>query len=203
MDKVCAKCKIPKDTSQFHKSIRDGYKSRCKQCRREDNKSYRSTNSDKDKASKRKWRENNKMYMSEYYQTNKNEISTYHKEYYIENKERIINNIKSYKVQYNKLNPHIIAHRAILGRYLKWIKSKKYDRTHTILGYSANELKTRIESLFKEGMNWENYDKWQIDHIKPVSKFSKDESPSVVNALSNLQPLWKSENLTKGNKYEQ
>lgn len=38
-------------------------------------------------------------------------------------------------------------------------------------------------------MNWNNYGDWHIDHIKPIIEFDKNTPPSVVNALSNLQPL--------------
>lgn len=55
-------------------------------------------------------------------------------------------------------------------------------------------------SKFKDGMSWDNYGEWHIDHIKPVSKFEKNEKQSVVNSLDNLQPLWKDENLKKYNK---
>jgi hypothetical protein len=58
-------------------------------------------------------------------------------------------------------------------------------------------LKTHIESLFTEGMSWDNHGKWHIDHIKPVVSFDKDIHPSVVNALSNLQPLWAKDNRNK------
>ena len=48
-------------------------------------------------------------------------------------------------------------------------------------------------------MSWDNHGKWHIDHIKPVSKFDKNTLPSIVNALSNLQPLWAIDNIQKGN----
>ena len=67
-----------------------------------------------------------------------------------------------------------------------------------ILGYSALDLKNHLESLFKVGMTWDNYGEWVVDHIYPLSRFDKDTPPSVVNALSNLQPLWWNENSKKG-----
>lgn len=50
-------------------------------------------------------------------------------------------------------------------------------------------------------MSWENWGEWHIDHIKPVSKFEKNDLPSVVNSLSNLQPLWAKDNLSKSSKF--
>jgi len=49
-------------------------------------------------------------------------------------------------------------------------------------------------------MCWDNYGDWHIDHIIPVSYFDENTPVSVINALSNLQPLWKLDNLSKGKK---
>ena len=35
--------------------------------------------------------------------------------------------------------------------------------------------------------------KWEIDHIRPVNDFKKDEL-HLMNLISNLQPLWSEEN---------
>jgi len=59
-----------------------------------------------------------------------------------------------------------------------------------MLGYSADQLKSHIESLWTPGMTWDNYGEWHIDHIIQVHTFSKDTDVSIVNALSNLRPLW-------------
>lgn len=58
-----------------------------------------------------------------------------------------------------------------------------------------------MESLFLDGMTWENWGLWEIDHIRPISSFDKDVDPKVVNELSNLQPLWENDNLKKRNKF--
>jgi hypothetical protein len=68
-----------------------------------------------------------------------------------------------------------------------------------ILNYDI--LKKHIESLFLEGMSWENWGEWQIDHIKPISSFDKTTDTKIVNNLNNLQPLWASDNIRKGNKF--
>jgi len=51
-------------------------------------------------------------------------------------------------------------------------------------------------------MSWENHGEWHIDHIKPVSSFDKDTPMNIVNALSNLQPLWKTTREINGIIYE-
>ena len=53
-------------------------------------------------------------------------------------------------------------------------------------------------------MTWKNYGEWHIDHIKPCSKFNltdEEEQKKCFN-YKNLQPLWASENTSKGAKWE-
>ena len=78
-----------------------------------------------------------------------------------------------------------------------------FNGKKTEIGYTKGELKTHIESLFQDGMSWENYGEWEIDHIKPVKAFWEEGvvDPKIVNNLSNLQPLWKKENRTKSSSW--
>ena len=73
------------------------------------------------------------------------------------------------------------------------------------LGYSVEELRERLQSLFKPGMTWDNYGDWEIDHIKPDSWFSyssmEDQGFQDSWALSNLQPMWAEQNRKKNNLY--
>ena len=49
-------------------------------------------------------------------------------------------------------------------------------------------------------MSWDNYGVWEIDHIIPISAFDLfNTPPNIINALDNLQPLWKIENINKSN----
>jgi hypothetical protein len=52
-------------------------------------------------------------------------------------------------------------------------------------------------------MSWENYGKWHIDHIKPLSLFDLEDPEQLKQAChyTNLQPLWAEENIRKGNRY--
>lgn len=73
------------------------------------------------------------------------------------------------------------------------------------LPYSEKEFIQHIENLWLDGMGWDNYgvgkDCWSVDHKVPVSHYSKigETDITVINALSNLQPLWHSDNIKKGN----
>jgi hypothetical protein len=83
-------------------------------------------------------------------------------------------------------------------------KQGKSVNTEKLLGCTWFEAKAHIESLWKEGMNWNNHGqgrgKWQIDHIRPVSSFTSEEI-HLMNHITNLQPLWSDENNSKGNYY--
>ena len=78
---------------------------------------------------------------------------------------------------------------------------KKELTTEQILGCSIDFFLNHIEKQFKNGMNWDNRDKWHLDHIKPIS-YAKDEKEIIeLNHYSNYQPLFAKDNLAKGNKY--
>jgi hypothetical protein len=107
------------------------------------------------------------------------------------------------KTNYIK-NKHIYAWRNLLKNYLNRKSLLKTDSTFNMLGYSQYELKSYLESLFIDDMNWSNYgSKWQIDHIIPVSLFKEDTPPQIVNSLENLRPLYKSYNNMKSNKIDE
>jgi predicted transcriptional regulator len=72
------------------------------------------------------------------------------------------------------------------------------DETHKKCRKCA-ELKLHIETKFTDGMNWDNYGKWHIDHIYPLSKLNLQEKQDLAKAChyTNLQPLWAKDNLVK------
>ena len=79
----------------------------------------------------------------------------------------------------------------------------KSNRTLELIGCTAAEFKAHLESKFQDGMTWDNYGEWHVDHIKPCSLFQLEldsEQRACFNYL-NTQPLWATENLSKGAKY--
>ena len=56
-------------------------------------------------------------------------------------------------------------------------------------------------------MSWDNYGLmgWHIDHIRPLASFDMTKKDDVIAAfsLSNLQPLFASENCSKGSFYKE
>ena len=88
------------------------------------------------------------------------------------------------------------------SRLSSFIKRGKRDKSLFLLGCSFEDLKRHLESQFTEGMNWDNYGEWHIDHIIPCSSydFSKVDQQAECFNYKNLQPLWAAENIRKSNK---
>lgn len=84
----------------------------------------------------------------------------------------------------------------------KSLKSMKAGRSwEGLVGYTVRELKRHLERQFLPGMSWENRGEWHIDHRVPLAlhHFETAECPEfrAAWALSNLQPLWALDNLSK------
>lgn len=110
--------------------------------------------------------------------------------------------IKELTKNRHKKSPHIRTWRNLLASCLKRLGQKKKGKTIDALGYSAIDLKNHIESLFTYEMSWDNHGEWHIDHIKMITEFTETTLPSIVNALSNLRPLWSTTREINGITYE-
>ena len=81
-------------------------------------------------------------------------------------------------------------------------KRKDGHRTHSILGAEIHVVYEHFESLFVDGMSWENMGEWHIDHIIPLSTAITEEDVIRLCHYTNLQPLWAEDNLKKSNKLD-
>jgi hypothetical protein len=90
-------------------------------------------------------------------------------------------------------------------RAFKRIGVNKPTKTEMLIGCSWQEAKEHIEALFQPGMTWSNHGRgehcWHIDHRVPIASATTIEEAIALNHISNLQPLWEKDNLTKGAKY--
>ena len=77
----------------------------------------------------------------------------------------------------------------------------KTTKTQELLGCTFEEFAAHLQKQFKEGMTLENHGDWHIDHIKPCATATSAEELAALFHFTNLQPLWASENLSKGSKY--
>jgi hypothetical protein len=86
---------------------------------------------------------------------------------------------------------------------LKNYENRNKKHTFEYVGCNLQELREHLEKQFTIGMSWENQGQWHIDHIRPCASFdlSKEEERHKCFHYKNLQPLWASDNLSKGSKY--
>lgn len=80
------------------------------------------------------------------------------------------------------------------------IAADKPASTEELLGTDWQSLKNHIESQFVGGMSWENMSEWHIDHIVPLASAKTEDELAALCHYTNLQPLWASDNLSKGAK---
>lgn len=110
-----------------------------------------------------------------------------------------VRNRRYYRVISKKIEFKVSAFmRSCIRRLLK--SETKRMVTSKDLYYTRSDLIEHLESLFEDGMSWDNYGEWHIDHIKPISAFIREGNlnHNEVNALDNLQPLWAKDNISKG-----
>lgn len=82
------------------------------------------------------------------------------------------------------------------------LKRSKTLRSIEYLGCSIQYFRAHITSLLKEGMSWDNYGEWEIDHVIPLL-YNDPSIEEIIPRLhwSNTQPMWKNENAAKGNRF--
>lgn len=158
------------------------------------------------------------LYEQKYRALRKEEIASKARSYYLSNKERINitskayratakDKIKTYQKEYRKAkyqNDLEFRLSCILRARLWGALQNNHKAGSAVkdLGCTIQFLKTYLESKFLEGMNWDNYGKWEIDHVVPLSKFNLMNPDQVKLACNytNLQPLWELDNIEKSNK---
>ena len=120
----------------------------------------------------------------------------YHR-YVTENKEHCLEKWRDYHHK-TKDNPQKIVAARCRNRIRRFMKHK-HCKSEELCGCSWAELVTHIENQFSDNMSWENYGDWHIDHIKPCAAFDLTDKNQVSECFhfSNLQPLWKQDNLSK------
>ena len=159
----------------------------------------------------KKWREKNKDYMSEksknWYEKNKEYRKEYYNKWRAENPEKWRESKRNYERTRKANDPlyKLIANfRTAIYQVLKENNIEKNGKYFEILGYTPEDLINHIESKFSEGMSWENYGDFHIDHITPISSFNiqeiGDNEFMRCWELENLQPMWADENIRKSNK---
>ena len=91
------------------------------------------------------------------------------------------------------------------SRICKAVKhGHKSAKTMDLIGCTIEELKQHLQGKFEDGMTFDNYGEWHIDHITPCIAFNlldPEEQRKCFN-WENLQPLWAKDNMSKGGKLD-
>ena len=161
---------------------------------------WRAENPEKTKENNANWRAENPDYCANWRTKNPEKSKENNANWRAENPEYAASYINNYHKQRKAKDPlyRLQCNMRIMGnRVVKQLAlGKKPACTLKWQGCTAEELKTHFESLFQEGMTWDNYGQWQVDHIRPVCSFSAEEWEQI-NHYTNLQPLWAKDNYSK------
>jgi hypothetical protein len=190
--KTCSKCKQQKSLDMFYKlaKAKDGLSYWCKECWHKEKEAHRLTH-------KEDYNRRNREYRSRHpdriYEIKRSSYLKRREYYLAQNKEYNKNRYKidiKFRIAKNlRERMRLALHGAVKG-----------GTTKDLIGLGWLELRCYIESLFGDGMSWDNYGEWHIDHIKPCSRFNlscPNQQKQCFN-YSNLQPLWAVENARKG-----
>lgn len=210
--KRCSKCGEHKPLSHFSKCSKEklGVRSRCKLCTSVDSKAYhwnnrekelarhadyQKRNPDKVNAKGRAWRAKNLDHARardiDWGRRNPDKIADVAKRHYQKKRESL-----QFRIQ--------AAVKASINTKIK--SGKGGQKTFSILGYSFEELRDHLEQQFLPGMSWDNWGfyGWHIDHEIPLAAFHYTSVHHIdfkrAWALSNLKPMWASDNKSKGAK---
>jgi len=223
MIKICKRCGIAKTLDEFRQyKGRKGIlyrRGRCIICEREEDAEYKRKYSDKIKLSNRKSKakrkEQIKIYNKEYHEKNKVKLNEKRRIWRLNpaHNEKKREYMRKYYIKKQKRDPLYALNKSISLYIRETLKnnggSKKNRHWEDVVGYTVLELRKHLEKQFIDGMSWDNYgtDGWHIDHIIPVAVFNYS-SPEHIDfkrcwSLSNLQPLWAKDNLSKGKKLDE
>ena len=209
--KQCKKCGEWKNIEDFHKDKpkKDGHSSLCKKCAIARAKKWKEDNPEKNRLNGRKYvsrhrAEHNKR-GREWHRKNKERSRENSKRWASVNIERKRENYKTWIKEKRATNPSYRLRHSIEVRVYDSLKGNKGGRAwEQLLGYTLEDLRNRLENQFSDGMTWDNYGKWHLDHRTPISAFNFTDASHVdfqkCWALDNLQPMWATENLRKGAK---
>lgn len=138
--KYCACCDRNKQNEDFYKDLsrEDGLRSRCKDCDKDYSKKFYTQNSSSSREKMKKYARENKGERKKYFNSWKEKNPEHYKELLKKNKEKETSRL---------------AVRLSNNLKIKWKE----------LGVSSKEFIFRIQSQFKEGMDWSGYKKeWDI-----------------------------------------
>jgi hypothetical protein len=131
------------------------------------------------------------------------------REWYSKNREKVLARMNSEEGRcYSRENmrermkePSFRLHSNISRAIRTSIVTKSRRKWEALVGYTLEHLTSHLERQFLKGMSWSNMGEWHIDHIVPRKSFSfsgpDDPDFRACWALTNLRPLWATDNIRK------
>jgi hypothetical protein len=226
MPKLCPTCKQTKELTEFgnNKTRKDGYQRECRKCSHDShNKHYRTKKSPRLKENLKEGHKVCSCCKQELLFNNFNKqkggrfgISGECK-ICLSSRNKIWkeNGGKEWENNWTKIqrqtNPQWKLKQVLRCRYLDALKRhtsggrvNKHHSAIELLGCSIEFYKQHLEQQFKPDMTWENHGElWEIDHIKPCAAFDLTDVNQQKECFNyiNTQPLYYSENRSKGDTY--
>lgn len=209
--KICSKCKSSKTSDSYHKNKgrQDGLSDVCKLCRVEICKLRYEANKDILKKKNNDFYHKNK----EAIRASQKRLDTPEKRQKRNARKREYNHSdhakKLAKIWYqeqmkNNLEFRVKKNlRTRLGSLVRQYRIKKVVSAVESLSIDVVEFMRHIESLWKDGMNWDNYGRgentWNFDHRIPLSYFNLEDvvSAKMANHYINIEPMWSLDNFKK------
>ena len=203
MQKTCTKCGETKPVEDFPKAKTGtfGRRGDCKLCRRGYCKHWYD-GLDASAKLARHSRPGKREWQAAYYRRNKDYFAERGRRWVAENADKHRASTREAMrrrraTAKGKLEGNVsrAVNRALRGR-------KNGEPAFQLLGFSVEELIAHLEKQFSGRMSWDNYGEWHVDHILPLASFQY-EAPSdpdfkLAWALTNLRPLWATDNIRKG-----
>lgn len=192
--KACSKCKEWKPLTSYNNSSTqwDGLRVQCQDCHH----SYRMDR-----------REVMTAYNKIYWKKTKTEQLARNKEWKAANREHVREYMRAYAKKWDKkqraTNPNYKIRKNLRCRLYSALRSQNIKKTmHTmvLIDCSIEFLRGWLEAKFTDGMTWNNYGTWHMDHIRPCSSYDLTDEAQQFKCFhyTNLQPLWDIDNLKKG-----
>ncbi len=176
--KCCLGCGLAKEYSEFHhqKSSPDGYRPRCKQCRKASTRAYYEKNAEALKAKSARFRSEQpkraRAYVSAWIERNRSEKNAYSRKYHREHREE--------RLAYNKTPERRAAHRAN-AKYQKARRKAAVDATiEPITADQWEEIQQSYLLLCVYCL--EKCDDLTMDHVVALNRGGDHAAGNVVPA---------------------
>lgn len=204
--KHCKKCEASKPFSDFSKDKyqKNGHVTQCKSCKSQYHIKYYVENSDVIKSRSAQWyAENteaaNARNIASYY-NNIEQRKIERKAKYWADPETAKTENAVYARERAKVDPvyrlKARCRKRIWAAFKEGGYSKK-TKSFEMIGCTVSHLIGHLEKQFTDGMTWDNYGEWHVDHKQPFASAATKEEAIALCHYTNLQSLWAAENLAK------